>query len=244
MQKVIIRWSVLFIALMLACSWATAQVSGAVERAVAFYTPGKELYDAGDFIGARAKFVEAIAAEPTNPRWHYNLGLVDRQLNNFPAAQQSLLKARELDPEYKRAEIDQKLTAMGLHPSTTAAPLQHNPPLAQDANPLESDESGFGFFQTLAVLTGLTGGIWWWLRVGRSKPADAQHSTGQPPSATLIAGVTRRMDQVASQLVQVEHALRLGEHADLRSQLDHATGLERLLRRKIELLARGDAKAL
>ena len=241
MQKVVIRWGALFIAFMLACSWAMAQESGAVERALAVYTQGKELYDAGDFNGARAKFVDAIAVEPTNPRWHYNLGLVDRQLNNYPAAQQSLLKARELNPEYKRAEIDQKLAAMGFHRSTTAAAGLQNP---QDSNQRESDDTGFGFFQTFAVLTGLTGGIWLLVRVVRSKRANVPHSVGVSPSAALIAAATARMDQVAAQLVQIEHALRLGEHADLRSQLDHATGLERSVRRKIQLLARGDAKSL
>jgi tetratricopeptide (TPR) repeat protein len=69
---------------------------------------GKSRYDAGDFSGARAKFEEAIAMEPANPRWHYNLGLAYRQLNNFPAAQQSFLKSLALDPNYKRAEIEDK----------------------------------------------------------------------------------------------------------------------------------------
>ncbi|MBK9441698.1 MAG: tetratricopeptide repeat protein [Comamonadaceae bacterium] len=244
MKKVVIRLGALFIAMMLACSWAMAQETGAVERALAVYTQGKNLYDAGDFKGARAKFVDAIAAEPTNPRWHYNLGLVDRQLNNYPAAQQSLLKARELDPEYKRAEIDQKLTAMGFHPSTSAAALQQNPPVVQNSDTQESDGTEIGFFQTLAVLAGVVGGIFLLVRVVRSKRADPHHSSKGTTNSALIPRATARMDQVAAQLVQVEHALRLGEHADLRSQLEHATGLERTVRQKIERLAGGDAKSL
>jgi hypothetical protein len=52
------------------------------------------------------------------------------------------------------------------------------------------------------------------------------------------------MEKVASQLEQVEHALRLGEHPDLRSQLDHATHLERSAQKQIDLMRQGNAKAL
>ena len=49
---------------------------------------------------------------------------------------------------------------------------------------------------------------------------------------------------VSSRLVQVEHALRLGENADLRSRLDHATRQEATVRACLDAALRGDPHAL
>ena len=226
MKTVANRLGVVLLAFMLACAWAMAQASDVAEQALAVYAQGKSRYDAGDFSGARAKFEEAIAMEPANPRWHYNLGLTDRQLNNFPAAQQSFQKSLALDPNYKRAEIEQKLASMG---SLSAG------------NP-GTDDSGMGFFESFAVLAGAGGCIWLLVRRVRTKRGGT--AVLASPNAALIAKARARMGQVASQLEQVEHALRLGEHPDLRSQLDHATHLERSAQKQIDLMNQGNAKAL
>ena len=226
MKTVAHRLGVVLLAFMLACAWAMAQASDVAEQALAIYAQGKSRYDAGDFSGARAKFEEAIAIEPTNPRWHYNLGLANRQLNNFPAAQQSFQKSLALDPNYKRTEIEQKLASMG---SLSAG------------NP-GTDDSGMGFFESFAVLAGAGGCIWLLVRRVRTKRGGT--AVLASPNAALIAKARARMGQVASQLEQVEHALRLGEHPDLRSQLDHATHLERSAQKQIDLMHQGNAKAL
>jgi tetratricopeptide (TPR) repeat protein len=226
MKTVAIRLGVVLLAFMLACTWAMAQASDVAERALAGYTQGKNRYDAGDFSGARDKFEEAISIEPANPRWHYNLGLAFRQLNNFPAAQQSLLKSLALDPNYKRAEIEDKLASMGFHPTGSAV----------------AGDSGFGFIESFAVLAGAGGCLWLLVRGVRAKRGDT--AVLASPNAALVAKATTRLDKVAGQLVQVEHAMRLGEHPDLRSQLDHATQLERSAQKQIDLMRQGDAKAL
>jgi hypothetical protein len=61
-----------------------------------------------------------------------------------------------------------------------------------------------------------------------------------PPDAAAVAAIARRLDAAAQQLVLVEHALRFGEHADLRSRLDHATQLEQDLRARLAAAREGD----
>ena len=120
-MQLAVHWiGTLLTALLFVSTPALAQAPGPAERALATYEEGKKLYDDGDYSGARSKFISAIKVEPENPRWHYNLGLAQRQLDNYQAARQSLLRARELDPVYKRAEIDQKLVSMGFDPAARA----------------------------------------------------------------------------------------------------------------------------
>jgi hypothetical protein len=55
--------------------------------------------------------------------------------------------------------------------------------------------------------------------------SDTGTRTLQSPQVQTAPGevstVSRQVDIAAAKLVQVEHALRLGGHVDLRSQLDH-----------------------
>lgn len=215
------------------------------EQALAIYEQGKKLYDAGDYAGARSRFIEAIRIEPDNARWHYNLGLVNRQMDNFHAARQSLLKARELDPAYKRAEIDQKLASMGFDvagvPGGAVDPVAH-----ADA---EDGDASFVLWMVAGVFGLVLAfiGIVFWL-IGRSgraaTTASATRKTdpraGPPPDPAEVAALLTRTDAAATRLVAVEHALRLGEHADLRSQLDHATRIEQTLRALLAQAATGD----
>ncbi len=226
MKTFVSRFHVILLAWMLACTWVKAQGLDVTAIATAVYTQGKERYDAGDFNGARVKFEEAIALEPANPRWHYNLGLAYRQLNNFPAAQAALLESLALDPHYKRAEIEQKLASMGVQaPGSTV-----------------TEDPGSDFFEAFGFLAGAGGCLWLIVRVLRARRGGSTAKVS--PNTELIAKATTRLQAVANQLIQVEHSLRLGEHPDVRSQLEHATGLERSVQKQIELMRQGNEKAL
>lgn len=90
-------------------------------------------------------------------------------------------------------------------------------------------------------------GIVFWL-IGRGGRAATDSTTRKtdprirpPPDPAEVAALLTRTDAAAAtQLVAIEHALRLGEHADLRSQLDHATRIEQTLRALLAQAATGD----
>lgn len=198
---------------------ALATLPGAVraqtdhERALAAYDEGKLRYDAGDFVAARSKFNEAVRLEPDQARWHYNLALAQRQLGVFHAARESLLKARTLDPAYKRQEIDQKLEAMGFDRVTG------NPrPPPDDGMPREFQIALiliFGIVLTSALL----------FIQSRRRPATTK---GVAPEI-----LRQKIDAAARPLVGVEHSLRFAENIDVRSRLERATRLEHGLRQRL-----------
>lgn len=219
----------------------TLQASDA--SALSAYEEGKKRYDAGDYPAARARFSEAVRREPDNPRWHYNLGLALRQSDNFQAARQSFLRARELAPDYKRAEIDQKLASMGFDPASGAEsqPAGRNARLGGDEDDFEVPwgfilGGGFG----LIILIG--GGIALINRQTRRNPATMA-ARAAPLEAAALAAEETRLAALASQLIRVEHALRLGEHADLRSQLEYATRSEAAARHALAQARQGDRSA-
>lgn len=226
-----------------ALSSALAQTPSPADRAAAVYQEGKTLYDAGDFRGARSKFIDAIKLEPGKARWHYNLGLAHRQLENFPAAREALLKARQLDPDYKREEISAKLASMGFDPAGSDA----DRPVPSIASGKHDDTSpDIWMFAGMAVLA--AGFVAFVVkRIRRSKRAigggKKSPSREPPPDAAAVAAIGRRLDTAAPRLVQVEHSLRLAEHPDLRWQLDHATQLEQGLRLELAAAKAGDAGA-
>lgn len=221
---------------------AQAQTQTAPDSALAIYEEGKKLYDAGDFVGARSKFNEAVKIDPGNARWRYNLGLVHRQLDNPYAARDALLKARELDPAYKRDEINQKLAAMGFEPATGAAMPARSHASSHSGN------AGFINWMFVGLAVFLVGFAWFVVkrvRQGWSYYSAAKAASGKepPPDAAEVAAIGHRLDTAAQQLVLVEHALRFTEHADLRSQLDHATQLEQDLYERLASARTGDASA-
>lgn len=245
-MQLTVHWiGALLTALLFICTPAFAQVPTPAESALATYAEGKKLYDAGDFSAARSKFIAAIKVEPENPRWHYNLGLAQRQLDNYQAARQALLRARILDPEYKKTEIDQKLVSMGFDPA--AGPETALPSRQANRNPSaeSTDDSAPGSVLAVGIFVGLAGIVWVLVRAFRSDTGTTKLQTPQVQTAPHdVSTVSRQVDIAAAKLVQVEHALRLGEHADLRSQLDHASRIENSLRKQLQLAAAGDAKAL
>ena len=276
MQTVFPRLAAIVIRALSALCLVLALAPGAgaqtpAERALVVYEQGKKLYDARDYAGARSKFIEAIRAEPGNPRWHYNLGLTHRQMGNDQAARQSLLKARELDPNYKRAEIEQKLASMGFAGndanaasatnSANAAAAGAVDAAASNASPASlgpevvpiSDDEALSLVLwlvggTFALVIGFIALVFWLVRRGGSAVANAVSAkapkrSGPAPSAAEIGALHGRLDAASSQLVQVEHALRHGEHADLRSRLDHATRIEQAIRSQLDDAAAGDSHA-
>jgi len=219
--------------------------------ALAIYAEGKNAYDAGDYVTARSKFIQAIKRDPNNARWYYNLGLVHRQLDNIQAARQALLKARELDPNYKKAEIDKKLSSMGFggggEATPSATPASENPTgntLAPTTNPepppIPEEEGTLIPWEGLAI----GGGFLFMVGVGLFAFLRGRSSQAAPAATPLRAALEGRLKEVAAQLAQVEHALRLGEHPDLRNQLEYATRAEATARRKLAQTVSNDKKAM
>lgn len=254
--------------------------SSNVTTAQTAYQEGKRLYDQKDYAGARKKFGEAARLEPNNPRWQYNLGLVYRQLDNFQAARQAFLRARSLDPNYKSAEIDQKLKSMGFNPETSSADQPASSRSQKQASPktgkpLEKDTETFqldgkkyevpsharddaqepvaheepekgGIFGTVLGLLCCLGlpllliaGIVLVVRRLMKKP-DAQDAAIDPQQ---LVSAEARLDEVATRLTRVEHALRLGEHPDLRNLLEHASRNEQAAWKALEQVRSGQTSA-
>ncbi len=228
------------------------------KTALSIYEEGKKLYDAGDYTAARRKFLEAARQDPENPRWHYNIGLTHRQLDNPQAARQSFLKARSLDPNYKQKEIDEKLREMGFDADaqngTRARSRNSSSPAetfsardklaeAEDA-PVDVEENHTGliiFFVMAALMVGMV--IFVVRRVLRAAKSGAKSPAVQIDQQG-IATAHGQLQAVSEQLVPIEHAMRLGEHADLRSLLEHATLLEASARQGLEMARQGNASAL
>lgn len=214
----------------------TPQATAASAQAI--YVEGKQLYDAGDYQGARARFSEAVRRDPDNPRWHYSLGLAQRQLDNYQAARQSLLRARELSPDYKRAEIDQKLADMGFAASGgELRPGGRHAAHGGSAVPWPLI-GGVGLGAT--ALVGLI-----LFRSSRRAQAQAQAMAARlsPLDGAALDAEEQRLHALGAQLARIEHAMRLGEHADLRSQLEYATRLEAAARQALAQARHGDQPA-
>lgn len=245
------------------------QKAGDPAAAAIAYGAGKKAYDAGDYATARKQFILAIKHEPDNARWHYNLGLSLRQLGNSRAARQAFLKARELDPDYKKAEINKKLADLGFAADTrddaSASPVTMSPadstataepaapPAAasaasQDGPSADSSDSSsstafFWSFIIVSLAIMLLIGfviIKLLLWLFRRIPRPATADA----NPDLIWQQLGRLDKIAAQLVRVEHAMRLGENPDLRNQLEYATRQEGEARRVLREASDKNAKAL
>lgn len=199
-------------------------------RALAVYEQGKQLYDAQDYAGALARFDEAAAIEPSKARWQYNRGLALRKLGRSEEAREALLQSRALEPEYKRAEIDDKLGEL-------------NEPTRETRSAPSSNLGDFG--KILCVLGGFGGfglffwGLWRWLGAP-DKPSSGRY-TPNFSTPEQRAQQRARLTPAGEQLIQVEHALRLREDADLRAQLNQATQAEQRARQALVSAEKGIA---
>lgn len=198
---------------------------------ISLYDEGKRAYDAADYQTALRKFNQAIRLDPTNPRWHYNIGLTHRQLENFAAASDAFRQAQQLDPNYKRAEIADKLAAMGVAKAGGPSRLASHGGVDEDQG-----SKWVPLVAGLGVLVGVVGFV-----VMRRKRARA--STVPPADPAQVQALEARRAKLGGRLVPLEHAMRLGEDADLRNLLDRATDLEQSATAALELAARGDGAA-
>ncbi|OQA32907.1 MAG: Tetratricopeptide repeat protein [Betaproteobacteria bacterium ADurb.Bin341] len=248
--------------------------------ALAAYREGKQSYDLKDYTTARKKFGEAARLEPTNPRWQYNLGLTYRKLNNFQAARQAFMLARELDPSYKQAEIDEKLQSMGFDPSASASsqppsrnsekpgedrlsqplivdrpastlqdkPTEPVPPVSTETTKDDEDDIIsllIGLFCCFGLPIFIIAGIIIVVRRLTRKPGDQAQpkpSAGKFDPQQLAAEESKLAD-AAIRLTRVEHAMRLGEHPDLRNLLEHATRNEQAAWKALSKVRNGDRAA-
>jgi tetratricopeptide (TPR) repeat protein len=231
---------------------AAADVESSAQ-ALAVYEQGKRLYDAKDYAGALAKFDEVAALEPGKARWQYNRGLALRKLNRFPEARDALLKSRKLDPEYKKAEIDDKLREMGFSPSSSApaasavdTPASSSSPSQPEAN--DTAATVIGGIICVAVPLLSIGGLIFLIRfiirkskargeeevpVQRFKARGSSTNNSKAMRNVDVSPLDQRMEQVANALTSVEHALRLEEDSDLRALLNQATMAEQRAREEL-----------
>lgn len=261
MNPALLRWLILLFCMLLMPARADDAATGAPHpEALAAYTLGKQFYDAGDFGKARSKFLDAARLEPGNARWHYNLGLTHRQMDNPQAARQAFMRARQLAPDYKREEIDQKLVSMGFDPAAPADALVPSPQAQREGN-FDSESDGlllpFAFVAFVAAITVVAVIVRRRRRATSNDAGNADRLSGSrrgrrtaPPAQdakhsktvdkALLSSAGKRIEAVSTTLIDIEHAMRLGEDAELRTALDHATRVEHAAYRLLDELRQGN----
>ncbi|MBL8923698.1 MAG: tetratricopeptide repeat protein [Myxococcaceae bacterium] len=246
-------WLAVVVSLLLA---ALVFAQAPADQALAVYEQGKVLYDAKDFGGALAKFDEAIALEPTKARWHYNRGLALKKLKRDSDAIAALLESRRLDPEYKRPEIDQKLSELGYAPPSTSADGPTPTPVSSRSTPAVSMPNepgdwfavviglliaGFGCFSVVGVLYKLVRALTGSSRTAPGAAAQpsmrAQRTDNTPEALQKADGALR---EGAAALGQVEHGLSLGEDAEVRRAADRAATNLQTARKALEAARRNE----
>lgn len=193
-------------------------------RALAVYEEGKVLYDARDYAGALARFDEAAELEPGKARWQYNRGLALRKLGRIEEAREALLHSRTLDFSYKQAEIDDKLAELGSARSEQAS-------------------TSTSWMRPLMLGGLFCGGLFvvWRLWRRRSKPTKRTEPRSASVPAEDLVPLETTLRHGALMLIQVEHALRSGEDADLRALLNQATQAEQRAWQTLEQARYGSA---
>ncbi len=211
---------------LLACAclliWAVAPV-GAAEpspQALSIYEDGKRAYDAGDYTTALRRFSEVSRLEPENPRWHYNLGLARRQLGHYAGAEAAFRRVAALDPEYKKAEIAQKLAHMEDDVGSERGRSGH-------------DDARVFFYAFGGIVLAIIAGVLIVRRRRRQRVAAHASKAALKIDPQLLRAFSARLDALRERLVPIEHAMRFGEDADLRRELECATDLELAVARSL-----------
>lgn len=211
---------------LLACAclliWAIAP-AGAAEpspQALSIYEDGKRAYDAGDYTTASRRFSEASKLEPENPRWHYNVGLARRQLGHYAGAEAAFRRVGDLDPEYKKAEIAQKLASMEEDVSSERERSGH-------------DDATVFFYVFGGIVLAVIVGVLIARRRRQQRVAARTSMTAAKIDPQLLRALSTQLDALRDRLVPIEHAMRFGEDADLRRELDSATDLELAVARSL-----------
>lgn len=206
------------------------------------YEEGKALYDAKNYAGALQKFDEAAALDPSKARWQYNRGLALKKLKRNEESRAAFLKSRELDPGYKRGEIDEKLNELGGGSSS-------------------GDGSGPGGCDGPVVLIGLViaaiglasvGGVLWkmlkaifslFVTTDVQRPSPGPTAPSQPKlTVDQLGPMSRRIQEQARALGQVEHGLSLGEDPEVRRDADRAATNLATARKGVLAAARGELR--
>lgn len=78
-----------------------AAPSGTPPTATAQVDQGNKLYEAGDWEGAKAAYLESIAGQPTLAEAHYNLALTLERLGDKAQAKKHYFEAANLAPGNK-----------------------------------------------------------------------------------------------------------------------------------------------
>lgn len=210
------------------------------------YEEGKALYDAKNYAGALQKFDQAAALDPSKARWQYNRGLALKKLKRNEESRAAFLKSRELDPGYKRGEIDEKLNELGGGSGSSSG---------------ASPDSGGGC-DTSVVVIGLliagfglisVGGVLWKvikaifsIFVTTEEKLDAPRSDAPStqPKLTVdqLGPMSRRIHEQARALGQVEHGLSLGEDPEVRRDADRAATNLATARKGVQAAGRGDLR--
>jgi tetratricopeptide (TPR) repeat protein len=189
--------------------------------ALEVYEQGKRLYDAKDYAGALERFDEAARLEPTTARWQYNRGLALKKLKRTDEAIAALQTSRELDPAYKRAEIDEKLSELGVG----SAPTSSTPSGGDDFTNLLIGAAVcfFAFFGLGIPVYKILKAV---LAPKRDTPTTPTPPTSSRPTTRndpgQVQAVVSSLAKAARDLGQVEHALSLGEDAEARGHADRA----------------------
>lgn len=192
------------------------------DHAMAVYEQGKALYDAKDYAGALEKFDAAIALEPSKARWHYNRGLALKKLKRDDDARAALLKSRELEPDYKRKEIDEKLYELGVPPSPGSAAWKRD-----DDFPVGRFLVVAGLFAAFIIFI-IFRAIKMLNQVSaKGPPMESSRAPGRPsnasaPSGAQLAALLKRLTEEAMALGSAEHGLSLGEDPEARGHVDRA----------------------
>lgn len=235
----------LLIAVLGACGVAHAGTEASPET-LPVYDVGKRLYDSKDYPGALARFDECARMEPQNARWPYNRGLALKKLGRTEEAREALLAARTLDPDYKRKEIDQKLSELGPPPSSSAGG-----PSSSSSNIDEHFGLIFGaaVVGILVLVGSLSTVIFLVVRRSSAKhEADVRATLAQAEANRAAAEqALRRLGPIAAKhaerLTRLEHALSLGEDADARAHVDRASNNLKLARTELKKLRDGGGNA-
>lgn len=217
---------------------ARAQPSG---EALRVYEEGKGLYDSRRFSEALEKFDRAAALEPESARWQYNRGLALRKLNRPADAREALLKARALDPAYKRSEIDAKLAELG------------GPPAGAVGAPQPDSDGGDDWLAGVAIAAAivLVGAFiyyryyrWSRRRSGAGRAASPRASTRASTrfqnDPAEVARLEQSLEPAALALARCEHALSAGEDGDARALVDRAAASLRVVRQGLHGARRGE----
>lgn len=202
------------------------------------YEEGKALYDAKNYAGALQKFDEAAALDPSKARWQYNRGLALKKLKRNEESRAAFLKSRELDPGYKRGEIDEKLNELGGGGSSDSGGGCDGPVVL-----IGLVIAVIGLFSVGGVMWRIIKDIFFINENPAPQPSRGEPSKGQPKlTSDQLGPMSRRIHEQASALAQVEHGLSLGEDPEVRRDADRAATNLATARKGVEAAGRGDLR--